>query len=181
MNDDAVRRALLDLPVASPPADVSARLRVMASRERRRRLNRNQWRFPLFDRISLAFSNLLRPLAVPAAGGVLSTLFLFGLMVDTLNVRQYLNKDIPLGIYTQATVEDLSPFAGNGTDVIVEVTIDRDGRVADYALPNGNVSHDQLLQIGNLVLFSTFTPATAYGQPVTGKILVALRHINVRG
>ena len=181
MKDDSVRQALLDLPVEPPPADVSARLRVMASRERQRRLNRNQWRFPWVDRLSMAFSHLLRPLAVPAAGGVLSSVLLFGALVDTLNVRQYLNQDIPLGIYTQATVENLSPFAGNGTDVIVEVTIDRDGRVADYSLPNGHVSHDQLLQIGNLILFSTFTPATAYGQPVSGKILVALRHINVRG
>jgi anti-sigma factor RsiW len=183
MKHDDVRQALLDLPVASAPADVTARLRVLASRERQRRMSHSGWltRSAWLDRMSLACGHLLRPLAVPAAGGVLSSILLFGALVDTLNVRQYLTKDIPLGIYTQATVEDLSPFAGSGTDVIVEVTIDRDGRVADYSLPNGNVSHDQLLQIGNLILFSTFTPATAYGQPVSGKILVALRHINVRG
>ncbi len=36
-------------------------------------------------------------------------------------------------------------------------------------------------EIGNLVLYSSFTPATAFGQPVTGKILVNILHINIRG
>ncbi len=177
MTDDSVRQALLDLPVAPTPPDLSARLRVIASHERERRLGHSPW----WDRFSLCMNHLLKPLAVPAAGGFLSTVLLFGGMVDTLNVQQYLVKDIPLGIYTQATVEDLSPFGGNGSDVIVEVTVDSRGRVSDYSIPDGKVSSEQLRQIGNLILFSTFTPATAYGQPVSGKILVALRHINVRG
>jgi hypothetical protein len=35
-------------------------------------------------------------------------------------------------------------------------------------------------EIGNLVLYSTFIPATAFGQRVSGKILVGINHINVR-
>jgi hypothetical protein len=177
MSHDSARRALLDLPVAPTPPDLSARLRVIASHERRRRLHRHRW----LERVWLELNDILKPIAVPACGGLLASMLLFSCLMDTLNVQQYLSKDIPLGIYTQVSVDELSPFAGNGGDVMVEVTIDPNGRVSDYSIPNGKVSQDQLRQIGNLILFSTFRPATAYGQPVSGKILVALHHINIRG
>jgi hypothetical protein len=177
MTEDSPRQALLDLPVAPTPPELTARLRVIASHERRRRLHRHRW----LERVWLESNDLLKPLAVPAFGGLLSSVLLFSFLMNTLNVQQYLSKDIPLGIYTQVSVDELSPFGGSGGDVIVEVTIDRTGRVSDYSLPNGKVSEDQLRQIGNLILFSTFRPATAYGQPVSGKILVALHHINIRG
>jgi hypothetical protein len=167
----------LDLPVAPAPADLSARLRVIASHERQRRLHRHLW----LDRLRLEIDHLFKPLAVPAAGGLLSSVILFSVLMNTLNVQQYLRKDIPLGLYTQVSVNNLSPFAGNGGDVIVEVTIDAHGGVSDFSVPSGKVSSEQLRQIGNLLLFSTFSPATAYGQPVSGKILVALHHINIRG
>lgn len=177
MSDESVRRALTSLPVADAPPELSARLRVIASHERERQLGRFTW----WERWSLSMNHLLKPLAVPAAGGLLSTALLFGAMVDTLNVQQYLAKDVPLGIYTQPTVQNLSPFGGSGSDLIVEVTLDAQGRVTDYSIPGGKMSAEQLRQVGNLILFSTFLPATAYGRPVSGKILVALRHINVRG
>lgn len=177
MNNDPVRQALLELPVASVPQGLSARLRVIASHECERRVRRFGW----LDRKSLHFRNVFKPLAVPAAGGFLASVLLFGAMVDTLNVRRYLQDDLPLGIYTQVSVSELSPFGGEGGDVMVEVTVDEQGHVSDFSVPNGELSQQQLRQIGNLILFSTFTPATAYGQPVSGKILVALRHINVKG
>lgn len=177
MTEENTRQVLVHLPVEPVPPGLTARLRVIASHERRRRLHRHLW----LDRIRLQLNDLLRPLAVPAAGGLLCSVLLFSCLMDTLNVQQYLSKDIPLGIYTQVSVDELSPFAGSGGDMIVEVTIDPHGRVSDYSIPNGKVSQDQLRRIGNLILFSTFRPATAYGQPVSGKILVALHHINIRG
>ncbi len=177
MSNESVRRVLSELPPRAVPAELNARLRVMASHECQRRLRRHTWLERFAHRLDLLF----RPLAVPAAGGLLSSVLLFSAMVDTLNVRPYLNQDIPLGLYTQVSVGNISPFAGDGEDVLVEVTIDAQGRVSNYSIPNGKISQGQLQQIGNLILFSTFTPATAYGQPVSGKILVALHHINIQG
>jgi hypothetical protein len=177
MSDDLLRKTMLDLPMRAVPKDVSARLRVMGSHERERRINR----FRRFQTWSLHFNNLFKPLAVPAFGGLLSSVLLFTALVHTLNVRRYLVNDTPLGVFTQVSVGDLSPFGGQGGDIMVVVTIDEQGRVADFSVPEGQVSQQQLRQIGNLLLYSTFTPATAYGQPVSGKILVALHHINVRG
>ena len=177
MRDDSVRQLLSDLPTRPVPVEVRTKLRVIASHERDRRLGR----FQSFERWALHFNNFLKPLAVPAAGGLLSSVFLFTALAHTLNIRQYVLNDVPLNIYTQVSVDALSPFGAVGADVIVEVTIDERGQVADYAVANGRVSQAQLRQIGNLLLFSTFTPATAYGQPVPGKILVVLHHIDVRG
>ena len=42
-------------------------------------------------------------------------------------------------------------------------------------------SPEEMKEIGNMVIFSTFTPATSFGQKVSGKILVGSRHINIRG
>ena len=39
------------------------------------------------------------------------------------------------------------------------------------------MSPEQMHDIGNLVLYSTFRPATAFGQRVSGKILVGIHHI----
>ena len=60
----------------------------------------------------------------------------------------------------------------DGHDVMVQLTVDhRTAMVSDFEVPQGSRrSPEELQEIGNLVLFSTFTPATAFGQPVTGKI-----------
>jgi len=183
MSDESIRQALAELPLATPPADLTARLRVMASHAREARVRSP---FAWIERLAFEFNQVLRPLAVPATGGLLSSMLLFGTLIDTFNVQRYLKDEVPLGIYTQVSVDELSPFGGYGGDLLVEVTIDSKGRVSDFSIPggsltNGKMSEDQLRQIGNLILYSTFTPATAYGIPVSGKILVALHHINVRG
>jgi hypothetical protein len=79
------------------------------------------------------------------------------------------------------TMDDVSPFSVGGKDVLVQLTVDRNGLVSDFELPQGTASPEELKEIGNLVLYSSFTPATAFGQPVTGKRLVLINHINVRG
>ncbi len=154
MNDDAIRQRLVQLPVAAVPSDLTAKLRVVASYERERRVRRHRW----LDKLSLEISNLLRPLAVPAAGGLMSSVVLFGALVD-----------------------DFSPFLGTMGDFVVEVSVNEKGIATDFAVPSGHLDKKKLLEIGNLVLYSTFTPATQDGRPVPGKILVAVHHINVRG
>jgi hypothetical protein len=136
----------------------------------------------LRSRARLIFDNLLRPIAVPAAGGMLASFLCFGAIVDTLHIHPEWQNDIPVGLFTVATIDDASPFSVNGKDVIVQLTIDEKGAVSDFEVPQGAVSSpDDLREIGNLVLYSSFIPATAFGQRVTGKVLVNIHHINIRG
>jgi hypothetical protein len=181
----SLRTGLKSLPEKSLTPLLRTRLRVIASRElSRQALCRDlaARMTELRSRARLVFDNLLRPIAVPAAGGMLASFLCFGAIVDTLNIHPEWQNDIPVGLYTQVTIDDVSPFSVNGKDVMVQLTIDENGSVRDFEVPQGNASTpDELREIGNLVLYSSFSPATAFGQRVTGKILVNIHHINIRG
>jgi hypothetical protein len=180
----SLRTGLRTLPEMSVSPLLGTRLRVIASRERSRQNLRRNLAARLADlrsRAKLVFDNLLRPIAVPAVGGMLASFLCIGVIVDTLHVHAAWENDIPVGLFTQVTMDDVSPFSVGGKDVLVQLTVDRNGLVSDFELPQGTASPEELKEIGNLVLYSSFTPATAFGQPVTGKRLVLINHINVRG
>jgi len=180
----SLRTGLKSLPEKSVSPLLRTRLRVIASRERSRQaLCRNlaARMAELRSSAKLMFDNLLRPVAVPAAGGMLASFLCFAAIVDTLHYHPEWQNDIPVGLYTQVAIDDISPFSVNGKDVMVQLTIDQNGAVSGFELPQGTASADEMREIGNLVLYSSFSPATAFGQRVTGKILVNILHINVRG
>ncbi len=180
----SLRTGLKHLPEKSVSPLLRTRLRVIASRERSRQALRRNLAARMADlrsRAKLMFDNLLRPVAVPATGGILASFLCFGAIVDTLHYHPEWQADIPIGLFTQVAIDDASPFSVNGKDVLVELTIDKDGVVSDFEVPQGTGSPEELKEIGNLVLYSSFTPATHDGQSVTGKILVNIHHINIRG
>jgi hypothetical protein len=180
----SLRTGLKSLPSMSVSPLLQMKLRVIASRERSRQELRRTvaTRFAEFrSKLKLTFDNLLKPIAVPAAGGMLASFLCFGVIVDTLHVYPEWQNDIPVGLYTQVAIDDVSPFACEGKDVIVQLTIDQNGTVSDFEVPQGSGSPEEMREIGNLVLYSSFVPATAFGQRVTGKVLVNIHHINIRG
>jgi hypothetical protein len=180
----SLRTGLKGLPAKSVSPMLATRLKVVASRERSRFMLRRDLAARMAElrsRAKLIFDNVLRPIAVPAAGGILASFLCFGVIVDTLHVHPEWQNDIPVGLFTKVTIDDVSPFSVNGKDVIVQLTIDANGTVSDFEVPQGNTSADEMREIGNLVLYSSFIPATAFGQRVTGKILVNIHHINIRG
>lgn len=176
---------LKHLPKMTPASLLHTRLRVIASRERSRMMLRRTLalRFAEFrSRFRLMFDNVLRPVAIPAMGGLLASFLCFGVIVDTLQFHPDWTDDIPVGLYTQVAIDDVTPFSDcAGKDVLVQLTIDREGNVVGFEVPQGNTTPDELKEIGNLVLYSSFTPATAFGEPITGKILVHIQHLNVKG
>jgi hypothetical protein len=181
---DELAVGLKHLPLRKPPAIVSTRLRVAASRDRARRLLRLDWaaRWKEFrQRARLIFDNLLKPLAVPATGGILASFLCFGVIVNDLHLDATFGDDMPVGLYRAVTIDELSPFCFNGGDVLVQLTIDRDGNVTDFMVPQEKPSPDELREIGNLVLYSSFKPARAFGQPVSSKILLLIQHSTIRG
>jgi hypothetical protein len=176
--------ALRALPAKPAPKELASRLRVLASHEFERIQGRGDFssatrRWWMRARISMR--DLMRPLALPAAGGVLSSVACFTMLASCLSFpQQFPNDDIPLGFTTQVQVDQLSPFGYTGHDVVMELTIDKNGQVADYAA-RGLVTRDDMKQLGNLILFTSFAPATAFGQRTSGKILLRSHRINVRG
>jgi hypothetical protein len=184
----SLRTGLKTLPEKNVSSLLSTRLKVVASRERSRMLLRRDLAARLSDLRSsakLLFDNLLRPLAVPATGGILASFFCIAMILNTLHFHPEWQPDIPVSLFTQVTIEGLSPFSVDGPDVTMQLTVDPSGAVSDFELPDGDntrtASPQEMKEIGNMVLFSTFTPATSFGQRVSGKIVVGSRHINIRG
>jgi hypothetical protein len=180
-----LRSGLKHLPLMHVPPILTTRLQILASRERVRLLARRDLQTFLHEIGSLArlfFDNLLRPFAVPAAGGLLASFLCFGVIVGTLQVAPDWQDDMPIGWFTEVMIDEPSPFSFNGRDVMVQLTVDSGGQVTDYALPQErNPLPDELQEIGNLVRFTSFTPARRFGQPIASKRLFLIRHISIKG
>lgn len=181
-----LRGMLRTLPTPVPPQSLISRLRVTASHERARRLTRITWTAwfrDLSGRVTLMIDNLMRPLALPFAGGLLSALCLFGILMPTLLFQYNLRDDVPTAFYTEASLSRIAPAGFMDDETVIELTINERGQVTDFSVPSGKMDHALQLQLANLVVFSRGAPATLFGQPTSGKVLVSFRrsHIVVRG
>ncbi|MDA1315859.1 MAG: zf-HC2 domain-containing protein [Acidobacteria bacterium] len=163
---------------ASVPFPLSVRTRTLVAVSRR--LSSRSW-----ELLTMRAQNFMRPLAIPAVGGVLSAVMLFaGFFSDVALIRGTFQDDVPLTYLTKAwisepTLAEIPGFAPE-QDVTVEVFIDRSGRVYDMRmLPLTTLSAAAGLkiesQIRNILLTTRFDPATRFGQPVFGRILVGFR------
>ena len=181
----AILRKMAQVPV---PHELAARLSVMASHERERQLARVNIRERLrrtAANIDLVFENLMRPVALPVTGGLLSTLLLFGLMMPSLSFSHqsggYDFSTAPQGSLV-ANPWDLvdddardfprifaSPDQTKSDYVnIVNLTIDESGRVVDWSIVRGQVTDE----MKDIILFSHFVPATTFGVRTSGTIQV---------
>jgi hypothetical protein len=187
-----INRALQSLPQKFPGPEFRTRLLVLASQERQRRLSRLTLasRIRLIrNRFELLCEELVRPLALPLAGGLFSTIALFSMFVVPAYPRlsQAVSvADVPTILTTQVALKGVSPFSAAGDDVVVDVTVDGQGRMIDYAVVTGAAvlaSSDVRRRLEQALLFTEFTPATSFGQPTPAKMRLWFRssHIDVRG
>jgi hypothetical protein len=187
LDDKSLSTGLRHLPRMSVSPLLATRLRVIASRECARELYRHNFRLRFreaFTRVRLRLDNLLRPVAMPATGGLLASFFCFATIVNALQIDRdhWGYEDIPIGFQSEITIDELSPFSYGGGDVMVQLSVDSKGQVTDFTTPAGAApSHEEMQAIGNLVLYSTFTPAFRYGRPVASKRLFYIRHISIKG
>jgi hypothetical protein len=181
----SLRSGLRHLPALGVPELLNTRLRVLASRDRARRLVRRDfasWIAEQKSRALLFFDNLLRPVAVPAAGGILASCLCFGMVLDNFRLTPDWENDLPVGISTEVAIDELTPFSCAGHDVMVQLSVDSRGSVTDYELmPSAHASAEEKLEIGNLVLYSSFSPAVRLGRPVASKRLFMISHVSVKG
>ena len=171
---------LRHLPNRRVPLGVQNRLFGLARRERSRQLAKQDfstWRVSTETRFRRFFDNLQKPFAVPAAGGILTSFLCFGVIVNTLHLPPEWDEEMPVGYSTEVMIDELTPFSFKGRDVMVKLTVDAGGRVTNYEPQEINPTPEELREISNLVLYSTFTPATRLGRPVASKRLFSIRHL----
>ena len=185
---DALGRALGQLPSAAPVPELRTRLQVIASRERQRRMLRRTLRSRLtvaWDRFDLFFQHLLRPMALPLAGGFSSAVILFVVcVVPAYPLHTADAFDVPTMLTTQVSLKSEAAFASAGEDVVVDVNVDEQGRMIDYAIVAGAAirANSQLRRrLENVLVFTEFTPATLFGQPTRSKMRLMFTGIDVKG
>lgn len=184
------RTALRSLPRPVPPPELTTRLQVVASRHLSELDRRGEFCNAFtrwLDGLRMWSENLMRPFALPAAGGVLAAFVLFGLMAPVFSIQASVHDDVPTILFTEASLaQAFISFGQIREDIVVDVYVDGSGRLIDYAVPPGqDWQNDPGLRrcIESVLLCTQFIPATMFGQPAAGRVRVTVRgnSVDVQG
>ena len=181
---DTFIESVAELRPVQVPASLRTQILLAVWRE-----SENTW-----EQLRLRFRNWTRPIAVPATGGILSAVILFvGLMSNISFVPRDLDTDIPLTYLTKTLITHPSmsiapPFVVT-ENIGVEAFVDGQGYVYDFRiihLPSSYRATSAKLraELANALLAARFDPATNFGRPVLGRVLLSFRpvtHVQVRG
>lgn len=169
-----VQEDLRSLPRQHVPPEVALRLRVRLSQQ----IHRN-----LFGQLWVRLENALRPLLLPASGGLLASVICFGLTMGLQVVPETNVPDVPLPFATPPRVKALAPidFSTGDQAVVVVTQVDAGGRVTGYRVLSGQHSPELMYRLDRMMYFSLFDPATNFGRPTDGRVVLSLRRITVRG
>jgi Putative zinc-finger len=187
----SLRQLMRSIKRQEPPLDLALRTKIRASKQD----------FHLvFERVFAKVENFLRPIAIPAFSGVALTVVFFIILLSTLFTGANLNasdKDIPLALFTEPRARSLymSQFIqlGNlislGEPITVETYVGTDGRTIDYKVLSGPRDRATIRSLDEFLFFEvSFDPATSFGRPTHGKIVLSLvffptsnNHIDVMG
>jgi hypothetical protein len=161
------------------PSDLALRLRVLASQEMAR--NRSS----ALQRFMFRLDDALEPLMLPATAGLLAAIIFFGVLIGFFAIPAELAAADDADFYTPPQLQATSPFVStmpSEAAVVVDAEVDPQGRVQDYHIISAPPEARALLpELNNIIIFTTFRPATSFGQPTTGRVVLSFSRINVRG
>jgi Putative zinc-finger len=168
----AVRSTLRDLRDPVVPGRLRTNLQIIASQERKAirnsRLERiwMRWKFRIHE--------MMRPLTIPATGGVLSSLILFAVLALTISTTgRAVGYEVPV-FYTDKIDPNLVPVELRSS-VVLTLSLDDKGRITDYAVRDGSgsfVGDPSRLQYNNIAL-PEFRTVLAMTQPVNRDISIS--------
>jgi hypothetical protein len=189
---EMVRQSLRAAPRRPMPAHLSFALRSLASREATRQRYYAGFRGfvrGLGERAGLFATNLMRPLALPAAGGLASAVFLFSMVMTNFQdiVRDHPNDVRLAAIATDASVRNILFEMSEDSEITLDILVDEQGRVVDYTFPDGAgeiKTAPMRRKLESTLLLTEFTPATTFGRAVSGWVRVKFSgrsEIDVKG
>jgi hypothetical protein len=177
-----MRSTLSRLPQMKAPAELRTALRVSASQEKQAlvmhegsRLQRlwNYWLYRLDE--------LMRPITLPATGGLLSSIMLFGALSLTIGeTTRIANYEVPV-MYADRMDANLVPVQLRSS-VVLTLNLDGKGRITDYAVQDGAMSFvgdPSRLQYNNIAV-PDFPSVLALAQPVSRGISISVTPIFFR-
>jgi hypothetical protein len=169
-----IRTTMGRLPHPAVPARLQTKLKVIASREQAEvlRSRGSRWN-AIWERWRFSINDLMRPLALPATGGLLSSLALFGLFVLTFGTTAARsNYDIPLcGVSgSEAT---LVPIELKTQSITLNMSFDGNGRIGDYNIANQSGSYNSGMQTHvAAITVPQFSTVFAVARPISGDIQI---------
>jgi hypothetical protein len=166
---------------AAPP-ELRLRLRVALSQEMAN-TRRSRW-----EMMRVRWENAFNAIMVPATAGLVTTIIIFGVLISFLyypaQVRA--SNDVPTVLYTPAQLRstpfELTMGVTSAESLVVEAYVGPDGRVQDYRILSAPEDAQAILpQLKNMLIFTTFQPATAFGQPTSGRVILTFSKVQVKG
>jgi hypothetical protein len=176
------QQLLANIGRVKAPEDLSLKLRLAISREVARA------RQPYFGNQLLRLENSLRGFMVPATAGLVATIAIFTLLMGFITPVQAdtTDADVPLLLSTRPELQQSSFGMTLGTitedSLVIEAYVDANGRVQDYRILSGPEKLQDLPhQVKNMLIFTTFRPATSMGMPRPGTAVISFSKISVKG
>ena len=162
-----------------PPAELARTLRVAIS-QRTAALGRRRWQSAM-----VRLRNSLNAFMLPATAGVLSAVIVFGSLINFISIPALAaGDDVPTTLFIPprlASAPDSNFISSSDALVVVEAYVDAQGRVEQYRILGGQDSPAMRKQLDNLMIFTTFHPATTFGTPSPGRVILSLSRVSVRG
>jgi hypothetical protein len=180
----SMQESLATLGPAKAPADLGMKLRLAISHERA--AMRSNWK----DSFSLKWENTVRPLLVQASAGFAGSVVLLGGIMLLLGMvaapESVMANDEPLGAITvpHYLYSAVSPHAiatSHDAPIVVEAYVNEQGRVYDYNIVSGPVDTAVKNQVVDQLVMSVFQPASVFGSPVRGRVVLTFAGVSVRG
>lgn len=177
-----VRGGLRSLPEPAAPARLDTDLHVASSRARQEILATHGARWKaIWYRWKFRLNEFMRPLTIPATGGLISSLMLFGALAFTIGTTsQIVSYEVPV-LYSDQVDANLVPVELRSS-VMLTLSLDGSGRITDYSVRDGASSFTgdpSRLQTGNIAL-PAFPNVLAMAQPITGDVSILFRPIVFR-
>jgi hypothetical protein len=175
------RQSVANLGRKPMPPDLALRIRVALSQELSN-AGPSRW-----DALRVRWENVFNAVMVPATGGLVTAIVMFGLLINFLVPSQIPGtNDVPTTLYTppqlQSTPFEVAMDPTRSEPLIVEAYVGADGRVQDYRVLSGADNGGAVLsELKNMLIFATFRPATSFGRPTAGRAILAFSKIQVKG
>ncbi|MGC2659848.1 MAG: zf-HC2 domain-containing protein [Bryobacteraceae bacterium] len=176
----AVKSALSNVPRLLAPARLRTQLRVLASREQQLiELNGGSHWLAMWSQWKFRMHQMMRPLTIPATGGLISSLILFGTLAFTISTTtRVVSYEVPLAYQDEGEANQL-PFELRSAKVILNMSFDSSGRLQDYAFADGTAVDSGHLQYLN-VMMPQFPAVLALAHPTSGDIRISFTPLAFR-
>ncbi len=180
----AMQQSLATLGPAKAPADLGLKLRLAISHEQARR--KSSW----LDSVALKWDNAIRPMLVQVSAGFAGAVILvggIGLLLGMVAAPEpVMANDEPLGAmtsphYLYSVDNPRAIVTDHDSVIVVEAYVNAQGRVYDYNIvsgPDDPAVHSQVL---DQLLMSVYEPASVFGAPVRGRVVLTFSGISVHG